>query len=190
MARTTTITLADDSVLEVEHDGDWVQSDMPQPDPRWRATDSNGHEHYYAEGSDRYPTLELVFGEPYWCEDCRDEHQDNWYECRQCREKVRPGTRIDSTPKWIAGPTYYSLNGEPIGKERADEILAEAWRRADEAAKISSRPAIGTRVGLDDATVTVVPTADSAPGSEVTVMFDGTGAMETVSLTRLRAVRR
>jgi hypothetical protein len=189
MDRTMSIALEEGAVLEFEQDGRWITNDSPQPDPNWRGVDSNGHEHYYAAGDDRYPTLVLVAGEPYYCPDCNDEHQDTWYECRTCGEKVEPGTRIDPTPKWIAGEMQYTLDGEPISTERANEILTEMRRRADEAAKITTRPSIGTRVRFGDATVTVAPTPDEASADEVTVMHDGSGTMETVPLHQLRSTR-
>lgn len=123
MARMT-VTDGED-VLEVEHDGQWITSELPQPDPAWQAVDSNGHEHYWQEGPDRYPTLRVVEGEPYWCPDCRDEHTDSWWVCRECGEKIEPGTRVDMSPKWIAGPTTYTLNGERISEERARQIIEE-----------------------------------------------------------------
>lgn len=171
--------------LTFEQDGQWVTSDLPQPDPNWRATDSHGHEHHYADGSDRYPTLTTVVGEPYWCDDCRDEHQDSWYECRQCGEKITPGTRVDTTPRYIAGPARYYWNGEPISQEKANEIIAELQRQRDEATRLTTRPAIGTQVRLLDTTVTVMPTSDDVPATHVTVMHPGTGRTETLPLAQL-----
>jgi hypothetical protein len=37
-----------DGTLEFESDGEWVHSNLPEPDPTWRGTDSNGHEHHAA----------------------------------------------------------------------------------------------------------------------------------------------
>ncbi|WP_440571596.1 hypothetical protein [Streptomyces sp. KR2] len=109
-------------VLEVEHDGQWVYSSRPQPDPTWSATDSNGHEHSYSDGADHYPSLRLEHGEPYWCAECNDEHTDSWYVCRLCGEKVAPGTRFDPNPTWVAGPPVYRLDGEEIPPEQARAI--------------------------------------------------------------------
>lgn len=185
-------TLGGGDVLEFEREGEWVHSDLPQPDPEWRAADSNGHEHYASKterGVVTYPTLKNVAGEPYWCADCEDDHQDEWRVCRRCGEEVLPGARIDATPKWMPLRDAYLLNGEPISRERANEIISEVRRAADEAAKVTSPPLIGERVRLGDATVTVVPTEVSVGDDRVTVMHGGTGAMETVSLEQLRKIR-
>jgi hypothetical protein len=183
-------------VLEFEDNGEWISSDLPQPDPNWRAADSNGHEHAATTtGSGRvtYPTLEAVVGEPYWCEDCRDEHQDTWYECRICREKVEPGSRIDLTPKWFSTGAQYYWNGDPISVERANEIIAEQQRVELDARRLTSRPSIGSRVGLvadhGATTVTVVPTAEGEALDYVTVMHDGSGRTETLPLTELLRLR-
>lgn len=185
---THTMQLDEDTELEVQSDGQWVSSELPVPDPKWRGTDSNGHEHHYADGPDRYPTLRKMESEPYWCDLCDDEHTDTWLACRICGEKVTPGTRAPE-PVWVAGPTRYYLNGESIGEERAQEIFAEMQRRRDEALQLHERPAIGTQVRFEDAVVTVVPTADSEPLSRVTVMRHGSGAMETLDLDQLRRMR-
>ncbi|MFF3928592.1 hypothetical protein [Streptomyces hirsutus] len=173
--------------LSFESDGQWITSNLPQPDPKWKATDKQGHEHHYAEGPDRYPTLTAVSGEPYWCDDCcDDEHRDTWYECRQCGERITPGTYVDSSPRYISGPARYYWNGEPISVEKANEIIVEMQRIRDEAMRLKTRPAIGTQVRLMDTTVTVMPTDDSTPATHVTVMHHSTGATETVALTQLR----
>lgn len=185
---TSTVQLPDGE-LEFVNDGEWVTSDLPQPDPKWSAVDSNGHEHRYTEGSDRYPSLKSVAGELYWCEDCQDEEFDTWYECRLCGEKVEPGTRVDHTPVWVSRGSRYYWNGEPISHERANEIIAAMQQARDDAARMTERPAIGSRVRFGDNTVTVVPVASGASDDHVTVMQDGTGAMETVALERLRKLR-
>lgn len=185
---THTLTLPDGE-LEFENEGNWVYSNLPEPDPNWRGADSNGHEHYYAEGANRYPTLKVVAGEPYWCDDCEEEHTDTWYECPICGEQVTPGTRTPG-PVWVSAGSRYFWNGELISNERANEIMAEVQRVRDEAARITERPAIGTRVRLledgEVVEVTVVPTDPSVPADHVTVMRDGTGAMEATPLDRLR----
>ncbi|MFG6300509.1 hypothetical protein [Streptomyces rochei] len=187
--------LLEGGTLEFENDGEWVTSNLPEPDPQWRGADSNGHEHYAAqadEGPVTYPTLTQVAGEPYWCSDCQDEHVDTWLECPLCGEKVTPGTR-SPRPKWISTGSRYYWNGEPISHERANEIIAEQRRAELEARRLTSRPKIGSRVYLvtDDGTtsVTVVPTAEDEPQDRVTVMHDGTGRMETLPLGDLLRAR-
>ncbi|MFI8872523.1 hypothetical protein [Streptomyces sp. NPDC055243] len=181
----THTVLLEDGELEFENDVEWIYSDLPEPDPNWRGSDSNGHEHHYAEGPDRYPTLKQVAGEPYWCDSCEDEHVDTWLECPICGEQVTPGTR-PSSPKPISMGQRYYWNGEPISHERASEIISVAERARDEAARITERPSIGSRVRFGEDVVTIVPTAEAEPTSRVTVMRDGSGATETVDLDRLR----
>lgn len=180
-----TLQIAEGDELEVHNDGQWIRSELPEPDPNWRGTDSNGHEHYYADGTDRYPTLREVSGEPFWCDTCEEEEVPTWLECPICGEQVAPGTRTPE-PIWLAGPQSFFLNGEPITKERAEEIASEMHRARDEAMKLQGRPTVGSRVRLDGTFVTVVPTADSEPESRVTVMRHGSGDMATVDLDQLR----
>lgn len=182
-----TYELDEDTILKVDRETIEVSTALPQASKAWKATDSQGHEHAYADGPDRYPTLETRFGEPYWCDDCRDEHQDSWLVCRICGEAVEPGTFVDTSPQFLPGRVSYTLNGKPITKDRAEEILTRTRREHDDATRITSRPAIGSRVRLDDDTVTVLPTPEAAAADSVTVMFDGTGRMETVPLERLRS---
>ncbi|MFF8299618.1 hypothetical protein ACF07M_30220 [Streptomyces globisporus] len=184
----------EDGVLEFNQDVEWITSDLPEPDPNWRGTDSNGHEHHAVEESDRvvYPTLTLVAGEPYWCQDCQDEHTDTWWECSVCGEKVTPGTRA-STPKPVTRGQQYYWDGVPISTERANEIMQRQYRAEIEARRLTARPPIGRRVHLasDPRTaVTVVPPAEGEPDGAVTVMHDGTGRMETLPLGELLRARR
>ncbi|MFD4740594.1 hypothetical protein ACFWNQ_25000 [Streptomyces virginiae] len=185
MART--FHLGDD-VLEIERDMIQVSTGLPQPSKSWKTTDSQGHEHAYADGPDRYPTLR-VEGRTFWCPDCHEEHEETRLVCRLCGERVDPGTYIDTSPQYLPGRTSYLLNGEPITKERAEELLAEAKRRQDDSARLTEAPAIGSRVRLGEDVVTVLPTAEGASAGSVTVMYDVTGRMDTVSLGRLRALR-
>lgn len=58
------------------------------PDRSWTHVDSHGHEHAFF-GSD-LPTLEWVITRTYWCEECRDEHEEGKWRCRQCGDVVSP----------------------------------------------------------------------------------------------------
>jgi hypothetical protein len=97
--RTATVDgdLAD--VVEVAIEQHWIEgnTDLPQPDPRWRHTDAAGHEHTTVDG--RWPTLDWVVDEVYWCEECRDNHEDGHYRCARCGEAVDPGTIVDRTTR-------------------------------------------------------------------------------------------
>lgn len=116
--------LGEDMVLEVERETIEVSTALPQPSKFWKATDSQGHEHAYVDGPDHYPTLRLEVRE-YWCEECHEDHEESWRVCRICGETVKPGTFVDTSPQYLPGRTGYFLNGEPITKERAEEIMAD-----------------------------------------------------------------
>jgi hypothetical protein len=104
-------------------------------DEKWRFTDSNGHEHAYGETrGDRYPTLRYVVDE--WCyrdhglyggSDPDGHPAAGHYECLQCGETIRPGSREARNPERLvltSVATY--LNGEYVPKEEAERILGEA----------------------------------------------------------------
>lgn len=96
-------------------------------DADWRYTDAHGHRHHCEyEAADHYPTLRRVVYEMYWCDDCEDEHELSRLECRQCGEVITPGMTGPGT-KFIAGLITYTLNGEEITPERAQQII-EQWR--------------------------------------------------------------
>jgi hypothetical protein len=103
-------------------------------DPGWRFTDAAGHEHYYVYvylGGEHYPTLAYVVDE--WCHSDHDMFGGGYdedghpavahYECRICGEHVTPGMRGPGTT-YVPGMHQVFLNGEPISRERAEEILA------------------------------------------------------------------
>lgn len=58
------------------------------PDPEWSNVDAHGHEHHF-EG-DELPTLDWVVTDVYWCETCRDEHEEGEWRCRVCGDVVEP----------------------------------------------------------------------------------------------------
>lgn len=114
--------------LEIEVERIEVTTGLPQPDPNWSYIDHAGHEHAYGQPGpfrDRYPTLVERAGEPYWCDDCDDEHVDTWLECPLCGEKIAPGTYVDTSPRYIAGPTSYLIDGQPVSKEEGDALFAQ-----------------------------------------------------------------
>ena len=95
-------------------------------DANWRYTDAHGHEHYCDYGAaDHYPTLREVLDETYWCGDCGDEHELSHLECRQCGEKIRPGTTGPGVT-YIPGMITYTFNGEIITPERAQQLI-DGW---------------------------------------------------------------
>lgn len=100
-----------------------VSSNLPRPNPTWAYTDRAGHEHR-REGNG-YPTLVVVTEEPYWCEDCHDEHTDSHYECPLCGEEISPG--LIGPPlyrEYIPGMTRYYLNDEEISPDEYQRLLA------------------------------------------------------------------
>lgn len=123
--------------LEIEVERVEVTTGLPQPDPSWKYTDRTGHQHAYGSRENPYPTLVRRYSEPYWCEECQDEHTDSWMECPLCAETIQPGTRIDTSPQYIAGPASYLIDGRPASKEEGDALFARirAAREAEQRAR-------------------------------------------------------
>jgi len=99
----------------------------PATDPDWTYTDKAGHKHYaYPEepGKPRWPTLKNVVDRTYWCEECRDEHEESHYECSICGEVIEPGM-IHKGPetKTLQGPTTLLINDIPVSQEVWDEAI-------------------------------------------------------------------
>lgn len=105
-----------------------IVSNVAEPDRHWRTTDSNGHVHaYVGVGPDQpWPTLEYVMDERHWCNGDEgiarhDPHwcDDRWHwECRQCRERVKPGfCQPPNTHVIPAGPptTTVDVAMGPVG---------------------------------------------------------------------------
>ena len=110
---------------------------MSRPDPAWRFVDPSGHEHRWhvvsgdgtkpADGyrpNERYviPSTVKVLDEPYYTEE-GDEIEQSHLECLLCRARVKPGTRCDDTPQYIAGLTYYSIDGRTVDPETFEREL-------------------------------------------------------------------
>lgn len=89
-----------------------VTSNLPQPDPHWRYTDTAGHEHRTVAAptaSGSWPTLLLLADDIYWCQECRDFHADGHWQCSQCSEVIEPGWVVDPTPAQVPGLTDTTL---------------------------------------------------------------------------------
>lgn len=114
----------DGRILEIRQDWIDVTTALPQSDPKWTFTDAAGHPHAYGGQDLQYPTLVIKSGEPYWCEDCEDEHVDEWYECALCGEKIRPGTHVDTSPKQIPGLRSATIDGEPATEQQVEAFIA------------------------------------------------------------------
>ncbi|MEU1135099.1 hypothetical protein ABZ383_35480 [Streptomyces sp. NPDC005900] len=127
--------------LEVDREMVEVTTNLPQPDPEWSYTDRAGHAHAYGSDADRYPTLVIRSGDPYWCDDCQDDHTDSWFECPLCGEKITPGTRIDSSPKFIPGATAYYIDGRAVSRTEGEALLAEMTAERERAAQTKTAEA-------------------------------------------------
>ncbi len=112
-------------VLRVERERIEITSLSPRQDKDWVHIDHQRHEHRWLD--DGYPTLVGVTDRIYWCEDCRDEHEDTHLECAICGEHIVPGT-VGPSPfrEYMPGPTSYYLDDEPISEEQAHEIMKAA----------------------------------------------------------------
>jgi hypothetical protein len=108
--------------LRMEREMIEVTSNLPRPDRNWTYTDQQGHEHRYDDG---WPTLVTVVDRVYWCEGCNDEHQDTHLACAICGEEISPGMVGPSLHReFIPGRMSATLNGDPISKERYEELVA------------------------------------------------------------------
>jgi hypothetical protein len=126
MARTSLSGSQGELVIEREVIPVHYLSDI---DANWTFTDAAGHRHYCEyEAADHYPTLARVQDETYWCETCGDKHEVAHLECRQCGERITPGTAGPGT-RYIPGMITCTFNGEVISLERATEIAA-GWETA------------------------------------------------------------
>jgi hypothetical protein len=108
--------------LETRSNSIRIPPSLSEPDPHWRFTDAAGHAHEPTMEDGRvrsYGTLVSVESEPYWCEDCRDEHTDQHYECPLCGEVIRPGTRRGRAT-WLPGlkEVHATIYGAPWTTEQ------------------------------------------------------------------------
>lgn len=91
-------------------------------DPTWVHVDSQGHEHRFV-GRD-IPTVEWAITRTYWCEDCRDEHDEGEYRCVKCGEVVEPRWNFTG-PQTMMVPGLLTITIVVDGEERildADEM--------------------------------------------------------------------
>ncbi len=109
--------------LRIETDMIDVTSIGPEPDPDWDYTDHHEHRHFHSDTEDPYPTLKWVIDYRYWCEDCHDEHTEGHRACKQCDERISPGTMHFPGRRYVPGLPECYLNGEPISPERARELI-------------------------------------------------------------------
>ena len=95
------------------------------PNPGWCFADKAGHEHRWA-GNDEIgwelPTLRLVV---------ESEATDDYpavahYECKQCGQRVEPGT--GERRYYIPTTKRYYINGEPATEEEARAIMRKGGK--------------------------------------------------------------
>ena len=129
--------------LDVRRDWIDITAGVPSPNERWVFTDSHGHEHRYDKG---YPTLDFVVDEQHWCmgNEGLYAHDPHWavdeshYECKACRERIRPAVDPPGTPKGIPGPWDATLKGRvPDGRTitvaLSEDELQRVWSAGDDA---------------------------------------------------------
>lgn len=122
MSESTSAITGDFGELRWETEMIDVTSGLPKPDPNWTFTDLQGHEHRYDDG---YPTLVRVVESTTVDED--GEEWDEWhFACRACGQHIEPGTTGPSRfREYAPGRTQAFLNGEPISKERFEELVEQ-----------------------------------------------------------------
>lgn len=97
-------------------------------DPDWRFTDTAGHAHSRESG--KFPSLGWIVDRIYWCETCREDHNEGHYECKWCGEEIEPGTRTrPGLNETRPGLATYRINGEIVSEDEADRAIAELRAR-------------------------------------------------------------
>lgn len=102
--------------LEYHQPVEYVTYGVPTGNERWRALDSNGHEHHWGHG---YPTLNHVVDVEHWCDGDEgiaphDPHMavdESHYECKACGERVEPKMDPPNMAKPVLGQPWGELSG-------------------------------------------------------------------------------
>ncbi len=103
------------SDFSVERNTEYVDvGTCSKPDPEWSFTDAAGHFHAYDKDG-HVPPIEPVIIESYYCEDCRDEHDEYQRQCLLCHEHIKPGTK-SLWGKRIPGQTTTTHTIEVVGQ--------------------------------------------------------------------------
>jgi hypothetical protein len=90
---------------------------MPEADPDWNCVDSRGHKHFYSKEGDIYPTLDWEIDS----EETDEDPEYGHYECKMCKEKIYPRTRIPH-PRTIVTAYDYYKDGIPVTKEEFETL--------------------------------------------------------------------
>jgi hypothetical protein len=117
-----------------------VTSEYGEPDKNWKFTDAAGHEHYRVSDLEPYPTLRLAHGEGYWCRACSDEHEDSWFECGLCGEKITLGMTPGPITVFIPGLHEAYLENVPLTAAEREELERDGWQ------PVSDYPKYGLRI--------------------------------------------
>lgn len=128
-----------------------ITSSHPTPNEHWAFTDANGHEHLYDHG---YPTLEMVVDAEHWCNGDEgwarhDPHMhvdEAHYECRQCREVIKPAMDPGGTRKSVPGSVTATLEGP-----RSDGYVVVAHLMDAEVERYSAATTDETALAILDA---------------------------------------
>jgi hypothetical protein len=108
--------------LTVDNNSEVIWSSGARPDPRWQATDSNGHFHARAK-DETYPTLKTR-SEHAPCDGscggvCQGEgYTVTHYDCAICGEEVEPGSIPGPYSVVVPGLASWSVtvtSTEPVG---------------------------------------------------------------------------
>lgn len=100
------ITPNPDVQIEMTNDAQWVQTMGTVVDPKWWYEDAAGHHH---SGTEFTATTTPVYGDPYWCDDCQDEHRDlEGYMCSTCGDNIEP-RMVRDPGRWIPGHQHVTM---------------------------------------------------------------------------------
>lgn len=96
--------------------------------PDWTFTDAHGHLHDAS-----LETCEWVVVSTYWCDDCRDDHDESELRCRQCGELIVPQRRwTGEQTELLPGLRTITLTVLENGVERQYLLSGDILFRPDE----------------------------------------------------------
>lgn len=104
------------------------------PNPQWSHTDAAGHVHRF-EGN-LIPTVEWVVTATFWCPDCREDHDEGEYRCRECGQRVDPGYNWEG-PQTVSRPGRVTITLHQDGQSA--EITEKEANALYEAARLGGR---------------------------------------------------
>lgn len=106
-------------------------ADETEYDPAWSWVDPNGHEHSVA-GPRRLTLVEWVVTDTYWCDLCRDEHQEVELRCSECGVVIPDVPTVvvhpAGVPFPVCGPWEYTLTDVNGATWRITEAEFLEWK--------------------------------------------------------------